>query len=120
MVTRRRRASSFSMSEGRGVMPVAARAERAAPAADARDPPGRVAFFCLLLFAASVPLEAIGHLGPLGSTARIAGIAAAVSGAYALGTDLRTRPANRTFFVFGAFVVWISLSYFWSEDPGKT
>jgi O-antigen ligase len=85
-----------------------------------RVTPQRVAFFFLLVFAASVPLEAVAHLGPLGSTARIAGIAAAGAGAYSLCTDLRPRPANRTFFLFGAFVLWAGLSYFWSEDPGKT
>jgi O-antigen ligase len=99
---------------------VAAPAVRASSVVAGRVTPRRVAFFCLLLFAASVPLEAIGHLGPLGSTARVAGIAAAGSGAYALCTDLRARPANRTFFAFGAFVIWIALTYFWSGDPVET
>ena len=108
------------MSKGLVMLPVSTRADDASPTASGRFTPRRIAFFFLLLFAASVPLEAIGHLGPLGSTARVAGIAAAASGAYALCTDLRARPANRTFFVFGAFVVWIALSYFWSGDPSKT
>ena len=102
------------------MLPASTRTDGVSPAESGRVTPRRVAFFFLLLFAASVPLEAIAHLGPLGSTARIAGIAAAVSGAYSLCTDLRARPANRTFFVFGAFVAWVALSYFWSEDPSKT
>ncbi len=73
--------SSFSMSEGHVMLPVSTRADGASPTASGRVTPRRVAFFFLLLFAASVPLEAIAHLGPLGSTARIAGIAAAASGA---------------------------------------
>ena len=108
------------MSEARVVLPVSTRTGGVTPAESARVTPRSVAFFFLLLFAASVPLEAIAHLGPLGSTARIAGIAAAASGAYALCTDLRVRRANSTFFAFGAFVVWNALSYFWSSDPGKT
>ena len=120
IIRRSGRTSSFSMSDGRVMLPVSTRADGASPTAAGRITPRRVAFFFLLLFAASVPLEAIAHLGPLGSTARVAGIAAAASGAYALCTDLRARPANSTFFVFGAFVVWIALSYFWSEDPSKT
>jgi O-antigen ligase len=108
------------MSEARVAVPASARAGGPATTAAARITPRRVAFFFLLCFAASVPLEAIAHLGPLGSTARIAGIAAAAAGVYALCNDLRVRPANSTFFAFGAFVVWIALSYFWSEDPEKT
>jgi O-antigen ligase len=108
------------MSEGRAMLPVSARADGDSATSERRVTPRRIAFFFLLLFAASVPLEAIAHLGPLGSTARIAGIAAAASGAIALCTDLRARPAQSTFFLFGAFVVWTSLSYFWSDDPGET
>jgi O-antigen ligase len=108
------------MSEGRVALTAPIRAFTAPPTATPRVTPRRVAFCFLLVFAASVPLEAIGHLGPLGSTARVAGIAAAASGAYALCTDLRARPASPTFFVFGAFVAWVSLSYFWSSDPSET
>ena len=108
------------MSDGRVASPVSTRTDGASPIASGRVTPRSVAFFFLLLFAASVPLEAIAHLGPLGSTARIAGIAAAASGAYALCTDLRARPANNTFFAFGAFVAWNAVSYFWSSDPIKT
>lgn len=102
------------------MLPASTRTDGVSPTESGRVTPRRVAFFFLLLFAASVPLEAIGHLGPLGSTARVAGIAAAASGAYSLCTDLRARPANRTFFASGAFATWVALSYFWSEDPGKT
>jgi O-antigen ligase len=108
------------MSERLGTGSVATRADGAASSPGARVTPRRTAFFFLLCFAASVPLEAVAHLGPLGSTSRAAGIAAAVSGAYALCTDLPARPANKTFFLSGAFVVWVSLSYFWSEDAAKT
>jgi O-antigen ligase len=108
------------MSEQLGTVSLATRAETGSPTPTRRVTPRRAAFFFLLCFAASVPLEAVAHLGPLGSTSRAAGIAAAVSGAYALCTDLRARPANNTFFLFGAFVVWVATSYFWSEDPAKT
>jgi hypothetical protein len=102
------------------VLPAPTRADEASPTTAGRVTPRRVAFFFLLLFAASVPLEAIAQLGPLGSTARATGIAAAISGAYALCTDLRARPANPTFFLFGAFVAWMALSYFWSDNPFET
>ena len=108
------------MSNGHVMLPAATQADGESPTEAGRFTPRRVAFFFLLLFAASVPLEAIAHLGPLGSTARVAGIAAAASGAYALCTDFRARPVNSTFFASGAFVAWIALSYFWSEDPIKT
>jgi O-antigen ligase len=108
------------MSDTRVLLPAARRTDGNSPTAAGSVTPRRVAFFCLLCFAASVPLEAVAHLGPLGSAARVAGIAVAVSGVYALCTDLRVRPANDTFLCFGAFVAWIALSYFWSQDPGTT
>jgi O-antigen ligase len=102
------------------VVPVATRPDRVSPHAVRRVSPRGVAFCFLLLFAASVPLEAIAHLGPLGSLARTTGIAAALAGAWALCTDLRARPADRTFFACAMFMGWITLSYFWSENPGET
>ena len=108
------------MSEVRVALPASTRGADAVPTDARRVTPRNIAFFFMLLFAASVPLEAIAHLGSLGSIARTAGIAAAVSGAYALCTDLRPRAANATFFLFGAFVGWIVLSYFWSGDQYLT
>lgn len=82
--------------------------------------PRSAAFWLLMAFAASVPLEDIGHLGPLGSAAKVAGIAAAAGGAYALFTDLPMRRVALTHFLFGLFVVWVVLSYFWTTDPSLT
>ena len=73
-----------------------------------------------MVFAASVPLEGVGRLGPLGSAARVAGIAAALVGIVALCTDLPARRADVRLFWFGAFVAWVVASYYWSEDPVQT
>lgn len=80
----------------------------------------RGAQVAVMAFAASVPLEELGRLGPLGSLARATGIVAGLGVLVAALVDLPVRRLERTFFLMAGLVAWTSLSYFWSSSPDGT
>jgi O-antigen ligase len=81
----------------------------------------RIAFAGALVYIATIPLNSLARLGPLGSLAK--GGAAVLVGAALfafLGGGLRVRRTDGSLLVFGAFVAWSVLSYFWSGDKDLT
>jgi O-antigen ligase len=81
----------------------------------------RAAFAGALVFVVSVPLEGLVHLGILGSLAKGGGVVLVASAFFALiGGGLRVRRTHSSIFVFGAFVAWAVLSYFWTSDKALT
>ncbi|MDQ1393885.1 MAG: exopolysaccharide production protein ExoQ [Acidimicrobiaceae bacterium] len=80
----------------------------------------RLSFWALVIFAATVPLEGIQHLGPLGSAPRAAGLLSSALIVVALIAALPPRRMERTFFFLGAFVVWVVLSNLWTTVPSNT
>ncbi|MEO7837189.1 MAG: O-antigen ligase family protein [Acidimicrobiales bacterium] len=69
---------------------------------------------------ASIPLEDIANLGPLGSAARAAGVLAVITTMLAVASGTRIRRINPTILILGAFVEWAMLSFFWTLSPDKT
>ncbi len=81
----------------------------------------RMAFIGAMTFVVSVPLEGLLHLGILGSFAKGGGVILVASAFFALiGGGLRVRRTDASILLFGAFVGWAVLSYFWSADKGLT
>jgi O-antigen ligase len=87
-----------------------------------RDEPllTRLSFWALVLFAGTVPLEGMQHLGPLGSAPRAAGLLSALLAVVAVFTTLPLRRLPRTYFLFASFVVWVILSNLWTTVPKNT
>lgn len=84
-------------------------------------PIGWLSFAAVLVYVASIPLEDLGHLGPVGSLAKVAGVLLIAASVFAfLGGNLRILRADRSIFIFGAFVTWAALSYFWSSNTDQT
>ncbi|HVT76477.1 MAG TPA: O-antigen ligase family protein [Acidimicrobiales bacterium] len=81
----------------------------------------RLAFVGAMVFVASIPLEGLLHLGILGSLAKGGGAVLVVGAFFAfLGGGLRVRRTDGSILLFGAFVAWAVLSYFWSADKSLT
>jgi O-antigen ligase len=81
----------------------------------------RMAFWGALVFVATIPLEGLLHLGVLGSLAKGGGVVLIGASFFALiGGGLRVRRTDGSLLIFGTFVAWAVLSYFWSDDKGLT
>ena len=81
----------------------------------------RMAFAGALVYAATIPLEGLVHLGILGSLAKGGGVLLVASAFFALvGGALPVRRTDTSLLILAAFVAWALLSYYWTVDTGQT
>src|SRR5215470_372558 len=73
---------------------------------------------CLLVL--TIPLENAVFLPGLGCLGRIVGLAAFVIAALALLDAGKLRTLSAAHLMMAAYVVWATLTYFWSEAPAGT
>ncbi len=79
-----------------------------------------VAFALLFLFVCAIPLENALVLPGVGTFGRLVGLAAFAVGVLAVAERGKVRPPSPTHLVMLAFVVWASLTYFWTLAPDAT
>src|ERR1700733_13637766 len=79
-----------------------------------------VTFGLLFLFVLAIPLENALVLPGIGTFGRLIGLAAFVVGLLAVVERGHVRPPSAIHIVMVAFVVWASLTYFWTLSPEDT
>ena len=79
-----------------------------------------VTFALLFLFVAAIPLENALVLPGVGTFGRLVGLAAFVAGLFAMIERGHVRGPSAIHVVMVVFVVWASLTYFWTFSPEDT
>jgi O-antigen ligase len=79
-----------------------------------------VTFGLLFLFVLAIPLENALVLPGVGTFGRLVGLAAFVAGLFAMIERGHVRPPSVIHMLMVAFVIWASLSYFWTFSPENT
>jgi O-antigen ligase len=79
-----------------------------------------IAFALLVLFVFAVPLENALVLPGIGTFGRLVGLAAFAVGIFAVIEKGHLRSPLPVHLVMLAFVIWVSLTYFWSVSPDDT
>jgi O-antigen ligase len=79
-----------------------------------------IAFGLLCLFVFAIPLENALVLPGIGTFGRLVGLAAFVAGLLALGETGKLRSPAPVHLLMVAYVIWASLSYFWTASPEGT
>lgn len=79
-----------------------------------------VAFAFLFLFVAAIPLENALVLPGIGTFGRLVGLAAFAVAMLAVAERGKVRPPSPAHLAMLAFMIWASLSYFWTEAPDAT
>jgi len=79
-----------------------------------------IAFALLFLFVFAIPLENALLLPGIGTFGRMVGLAAFAVGILAVGETGKVRSPSPTHLVMAAFVIWASLTYFWTSSPDAT
>lgn len=79
-----------------------------------------VAFALLFIFVASIPLENALVLPGIGTIGRLVGLAAFALGILAVVETGKVRSPSPVHLLMLAFVIWASLSYFWTVSPDDT
>src|SRR5262249_39423876 len=106
---------------GRKVKPTPpVRAQQVVVAKPERGPMTKAAFVALFLFVFTMPLENAVVLPGIGTFARMVGLLAFACGLMALLEGGKLRAPSLGLLVMTAYVVWVSLTYFWSLSPDDT
>ena len=79
-----------------------------------------IAFALLFVFVFSIPLENALVLPGIGTIGRLVGLAAFALGILAIVETGKVRSPSPVHLLMLAFVVWASLSYFWTVSPDDT
>jgi O-antigen ligase len=79
-----------------------------------------IASVALFLFVVTMPMENAVVIPGLGTFARIVGVLAFACGLMALLEGGQLRAPSLALLIMAAFVIWVTLSYFWSVSPEDT